>query len=305
MSGLNLSEENLGVLKGLLKNKKSHEVILSFIGCLESTCETNDNPIIEEDVISRTDVLSASTGGRQFKKKKPKKAKFAREKIKISSAKFGEPNKYYTIVDSANANGLGISSLKGAYVKNVYMHTSQTPATGNPNPASGYIMMQLTDNFNSYINGFTSLRATTSGSNLVVTAVGAALTIGQLYVISAVGTTTTANWVSLGVPVGVTPAVGVAFIAAATGAGTGSGTVQLPKATGAGIIHIEMVGSANTSVAPRSGVSTSVFGSYFYFQCLGATNSSTTTLVKTAPADGTIIDIQLLMSNSSLQINGM
>lgn len=102
MSGLSLSEENLGVLKGLLKSKKSHEVILSFIGCLESACETNI--VKEEYAISRADVLSASIGSRQVKKKKPKKIKVVKERVAISSAKFGEPNKYYTVVDSANAN---------------------------------------------------------------------------------------------------------------------------------------------------------------------------------------------------------
>ena len=37
---------------------------------------------------------------------------------------------------------------KRQYVKNVYMHTSATPATGNPNPASGLILVKLTDNYN-------------------------------------------------------------------------------------------------------------------------------------------------------------
>src|SRR5580698_1169620 len=45
------------------------------------------------------------------------------------------------IVDSSNGNGLGIRSLKGSGCASVYMHTSATPAAGNPNPASGYILV--------------------------------------------------------------------------------------------------------------------------------------------------------------------
>lgn len=38
------------------------------------------------------------------------------------------------IVDSTNGNGLGIRSLKGPGIAHVYMHTTATPAVGNPNP---------------------------------------------------------------------------------------------------------------------------------------------------------------------------
>jgi hypothetical protein len=38
------------------------------------------------------------------------------------------------VVDSTNANGLGISRLKGHLVANEFMHTTATPAPGNPNP---------------------------------------------------------------------------------------------------------------------------------------------------------------------------
>jgi len=41
------------------------------------------------------------------------------------------------IVDSTNGNGLGIRSLKGPTVANVYMQTTATPAKGNPLVASG------------------------------------------------------------------------------------------------------------------------------------------------------------------------
>lgn len=92
------------------------------------------------------------------------------------------------IVDSSNA--LGIRSLKGAGVQNVFMHTSTTPGRGannylNPNPASGYALLQLQNNYNRYCGGFSGQASPLSGSNIAINA--SALTIGQPYVITSVG----------------------------------------------------------------------------------------------------------------------
>lgn len=199
------------------------------------------------------------------------------------------------IVDHTNGNGLGIRSLKGQGVSSVFMNTSQTPAAGSPNPAAGYIAVKLQDNYNKYLYGGYGLVSPLSGSNIAVDASDAALTAGIPYVITVVGTTTIADWITLGVPVGVVPAVGVSFVAKATGAGAGNGQVQLAKVTGSGLTSIEVVGDPNQSVAP-TGVG-AIMGSSFILQCLAATNSSTTTLKPTAPADGTIIALQFMMSN--------
>lgn len=95
------------------------------------------------------------------------------------------------VVEPANANGLGISSLKGALVNNVFMHTSATPGRGNdsylnPNPANGYALIQLKNNY-SKIGGLYSggIIPPLTGSNLAINAT--ALTIGSPYVITAVG----------------------------------------------------------------------------------------------------------------------
>lgn len=96
------------------------------------------------------------------------------------------------IVDATNGNGLGIRSLKGQGVENVFMHTSATPGKGpngllNPNPASGYAWVQLSANYNRYLGGFAGVVSPTTGSNLVITTAGAALTPGNPYVITAPG----------------------------------------------------------------------------------------------------------------------
>jgi hypothetical protein len=94
------------------------------------------------------------------------------------------------VVDSANGNGLGIRNLKGPGVANVFMHTSATPGAGangyvNPNPASGYVMVQFANNYFRYARGYWGIISPLNGSNIAINA--SALTAGLPYVISAVG----------------------------------------------------------------------------------------------------------------------
>jgi hypothetical protein len=94
------------------------------------------------------------------------------------------------IVDPANGNGLGIRSLKGAGVQNVFMHTSASPGVGangilNPNPAAGYAWIQLQNNYASYLGGFSGFVSPETGSTIAIN--GSALTIGNPYVIVSKG----------------------------------------------------------------------------------------------------------------------
>lgn len=193
------------------------------------------------------------------------------------------------IVDSANGNGFGVRSVKGSGiggiggnsgVTSVFMHTSSTPAAGSPNPAAGLIVVQLAAGYSAYQFGADGQISPLSGSSILVTTGVAA---GLPYIITSVGTTTTSGWQALGLPVGIVPAPGVAFVAPAIATTTGTGTMQAPLATGSGILKIEPIGDPSASLSP------SVGGAWFVLQCLGATNSSTTTLVAKAPADGTVI----------------
>lgn len=176
------------------------------------------------------------------------------------------------VVDSTNGNGLGIRSLKGGGIQNVFMHTSSTPGRGNapllqpsspgylnPNPASGLILVQLQDNYNRSLNGFHSIVSPVTGSNLT------AIVAGTAYVITGLGTATAAQWLAAGVPVGITPAVGVSFVSIETATIGGSATV---KAVGnSGIDDIEVIGNPNLSLAnsaqPQNG------GGFILLQCLG------------------------------------
>ncbi len=98
-------------------------------------------------------------------------------------------------VDSTNANGLGVSSLQGALVEDVFMYTSQSAGRGNSgllNPmaqsaSQGYALIKLKNNYQKYIGGFSGMVSPVTGSNLAINA--SALTVGAPYVITSVGHT--------------------------------------------------------------------------------------------------------------------
>ena len=162
------------------------------------------------------------------------------------------------IVDSTNGNGLGIRSLKGAGCAHVYMHTSSTAAAGSPNPAAGYIQVELSTNYSGYIGGYSGfVQPLSTASPLPVTsATPYPLTYGDPYVVTTVGTTPTSMWQSIGLALGLTPTVGQAFIATNPSPlplPTGSGAVEPPASTGTGIGHIEIIGDANQTVSATQG----------------------------------------------------
>jgi hypothetical protein len=94
------------------------------------------------------------------------------------------------VIDSTNGNGLGIRSLKGQGVENVFMHTSATPGRGpngylNPNPAVGYALIQLSYNYTRYYGGFSGFVSPSTGGTIAIN--GSALTVGNPYIIASVG----------------------------------------------------------------------------------------------------------------------
>lgn len=203
-------------------------------------------------------------------------------------------------VDVANANGLGQSSLKGAGIQQVYMHTSATPAAGNPNPAIGYAIVQLQDTYNGLLSKFSGFASPVTGSALT------AVTNHSAYVIQTLGTTTLAQWQAAGLPVGITPAVGVGFVAIATASIGGTGTVKVPGVSG--IVSVELVGDPNTTLSSSAGSQAQILGvqsgAYLLIQFLAATSSSVTTLVPTAVADGSVISLNFYLSNSFIKVQG-
>lgn len=168
-----------------------------------------------------------------------------------------EVNLQFTVTAT---NGLGVTSLKSnGYVRNVFMHTSTTPTANdgytNPNPAAGFALIQLKQNFNKFLGMRYQIQSPNSGSDVKID--NSAMTAGQAYVITTLGNATAAKWVAIGLPVGVTAAVGVSFIATGTGGAgnTLTSRVQVPSISG--VSSMEIVGSPDLStsanISPNGG----------------------------------------------------
>lgn len=203
-------------------------------------------------------------------------------------------------VDKTDSAGLGIKSLKSnGYIESVFMHTTQTPGVvngvTNPNPESGYAQVTFTNNFNKFLCGF-------SGQIVPVTSpTTSSLTAGHVYVITVLGTTTTAQWQTAGLPKGFTPAVGMSFVAAATASIAGTGKVGIPGVAPA--MSMALVGDPNTMIASSAVAQFS--GAKAMVQFLAATSASDTTLIPTAPADGTVVSMMFIHDGSSVTIDGL
>ncbi len=192
------------------------------------------------------------------------------------------------VVDATNPNG--ITSLKGPTVQAVYMHsTAATPSS--PNPAAGTILVQLMDNYNRYLSGSSIIRSPLSGSPLTST------TIHVANVITDLGTATAAQWQAKGLPAGVTPAVGVSFVATASGSIGGSAAVQIAAAAGSGVCSLEILGDPSLSSGPNP-TANQGYGCYLILQCRDYAGAIA------APADGSVISIEALLSNSSVMVQG-
>jgi len=177
-----------------------------------------------------------------------------------------------------------VTSIKGSAVKSV------------TKLATGTYQIKLMDNYSNFYQSTSDIVSPPSGSNIAVTS---ALTVGNAYVITVVGTTTLAGFQSIGLSANAAaPAVGQGFICTSSTPTTGTGQVQLVSPST--ITAIELISApliaANT--APAN------VGSEFILRCYAATNSSTTTLIPTNPPSGSVLGITLLLSDSSVIIQG-
>ncbi len=114
-------------------------------------------------------------------------------------------------------------------------------------------------------------------------------------------TTNLSDWQHVGVPPGVVPAVGVSFIAIATGYSTGGGSTGLVKAVGAsGVNHIEVIGNTDLALGPIPMGGSPNAGGWLLVQFLAATSASVTTMIPAAPANETVVGMQLLLEQGAL-----
>lgn len=174
-------------------------------------------------------------------------------------------------------NGAGVTNLVGPGIQNVWMHTSTTPTTGNPNPAAGYAVIKLQDTYNKFYLAGYSFQSPLSGAEISISG-SSVLTVGVPYVITTVGTSTAANWQAVGLPAGITPAVGVCFIATATGSATGTGKVKINATAGAGVSTMDILGDPNTTIlssTTNTNVGGVALGSYVVVRFLASSFTGT------------------------------
>ena len=168
----------------------------------------------------------------------------------------------------------------------------------SPNPGTGYCLIQLKNNFNVYLGGFNGFVSPVSETPINVTT---GVTAGLAYVITSLGTTTLAQWQKLGLPVGLTPTVGQSFIAPVTTTATGTGVIEVPGVSG--IISAEVIGDPNQSIN-NSAISTNG-GAWVLVQFLAPTSSSVTTLIPTAPVNGSVVGMSMFFDQSGVTVDGL
>lgn len=163
---------------------------------------------------------------------------------------------------------------------------------GSPNPEAGLILVQMKNNFNTYLGGFSGFGAQISGTPINVTT---GVTAGLAYVITSLGTTSLAQWQKLGIPAGTTPAVGLAFIAPLTTTATGTGQIEVPATAGSGITSVESFGDPHLS-------NTSSIAQYSGQQIVLLCYASGTL---TAPANNSTVGLSSFFDSSSVTIDGL
>lgn len=189
-------------------------------------------------------------------------------------------------------------ALNGAVTLSAATISNSQPLSSGSSPAAGTIKIQLVDGYSGMYNiKRAAFQSPTSGTAVKVD--NSALTTGAAYIITTAGNSTAAAWHALGVPAGVIPAVGVSFVAASVGAGANTSTsrVMTPSAAGSGISTVEIVGTPNTSVNPDP-TANQGFGAQLILQTRDYSGAVT------APADGSVMFLELLLSDSSILIGG-
>jgi hypothetical protein len=172
-------------------------------------------------------------------------------------------------IDSAEPNGT--KNLKGGLVQSIKKQ------------ATGVYAIQLQDNYNKVYNVLSSIQCPSTGSTIVTS-----VTAGQVCVIKTLGNTTQAQWEAMGLPVGITAAIGAAF--AASAAGVGTGTVAAPVTSA--VDSIEVIGLPNSSISSVPLGNAQIL--------IRTSNAGTAANI----ADGSILNLSIILSNSSVLIAG-
>lgn len=209
---------------------------------------------------------------------------------------------------SVSGVGSAPSGVSGTLVQ-------QTISSGATAAQIGAALVLTIENIPSGISGVSSFTA--SGSTTVTvtstTTVQAPLPgapadgvipTGFTFAIT-VTNTNLGNWQAVGLPKGVLPVAGALFFATTTGQSTGggsTGTVFSPAISGC--TGIEVIGDPNQSLSPIPMGGSPNVGGWIAVQFVGATSSSVTTPIATAPANSTVVGMSFYVEAGSTTIAG-
>ena len=205
---------------------------------------------------------------------------------------------YGNIIAQASVTATQAGTIDGRLVGLTGAVTlSNTNAVNKPipaapsSPSAGVIIVQFQDNFNKLLKGFKSIVSPASGTSLSSTIAN------QPMIITSLGSATPAQFQAVGLPKGITPAVGVSFIASSSSLIGGGASVMQSASSGSGILSIETVGDPNASIAPDP-TKNQGFGAQLILQARDYTGANA------APADGSVISLGFLFSNSGVTVKG-
>jgi hypothetical protein len=182
---------------------------------------------------------------------------------------------YFTIsTGSATAGSVWTDGSGNIYTVTTTLSsgtTLHTSGTNAPTPSAGTL---------TFVSG------TGSATALTYSSASAGLATGFTFA-QTTSDTNIQDWVAVGLPPGVTPATGASFVATATGAGGSTGTAIAVGISG--ITSMEVIGNPSSSLAPQPTGPSPHVGGWILVQCLAPTSTSTTTLIPTAPTNGSVV----------------
>lgn len=194
-----------------------------------------------------------------------------------------------TLVQQTISTGATAAQIGAALVTTLNALPAQQP--GNPTAPAGVFSFTAT--------GTTTVTATNTSTAPYELPGGpkdGAIATGFTFALS-VNDSNRTDWQNVGLPAGVVPAVGASFIAKATGSGSSTGLVQAAGVSG--IIQFEVIGDPNASIAPVPFRGSPNSGGWLLIQFLGATSTSVTTLIPTAPAAGSVCSLQFYLEEGT------
>jgi hypothetical protein len=205
----------------------------------------------------------------------------------VGSAPVGVSGSLYQVSIATNSSAATVGAALVTVINNLPSGTSGVFSF----TASGTTTVTVTSTTNLPLNGVAA-----DGISPLNTGFTFALTVYNTNLI---------DWQGVGVPKGIAPVPGVGFVATATGVSTGGGSTGTVKAIGlSGVAGVEFASNPNYTLNPIPMSGSPNVGGYMLINFNGATSSSVTTPILVAPAQFTVVYMDLLVEQASVLVAG-